>query len=91
MASCEYYIELLSAGLDGQLTQEQERELADHLGDPLAIHRRLDLSPKADAPVLIGNLDRILRERRADRFRNAVCLFLISTKSERDARRRHCD
>jgi len=31
MVSCEYYIELLSAGLDEQLTQEQERELADHL------------------------------------------------------------
>lgn len=31
MASCEYYIELISAGLDGQLSAEQERELADHL------------------------------------------------------------
>lgn len=31
MASCDYYIELLSAGLDGQLTAEQEQELAQHL------------------------------------------------------------
>lgn len=31
MASCEYYIELISAGLDGQLTEEQELELANHL------------------------------------------------------------
>ena len=31
MASCEYYIELLSAGLDGELSQEQEQELARHL------------------------------------------------------------
>ena len=31
MASCDYYIELLSAGLDGQLSQEQEQELARHL------------------------------------------------------------
>lgn len=31
MASCDYYIELLSAGLDGQLSQEQEQELGRHL------------------------------------------------------------
>ena len=31
MASCEYYIELLSVGLDGELSQEQEQELARHL------------------------------------------------------------
>ena len=31
MASCDYYIELLSAGLDAQLTAEQEQELAQHL------------------------------------------------------------
>jgi len=31
MKPCEYYIELLSAGLDGMLSDEQERELAEHL------------------------------------------------------------
>lgn len=31
MASCEYYIELLSVELDGQLSREQEQELAQHL------------------------------------------------------------
>ena len=31
MATCEYYIELISAGLDGQLSEEQELELANHL------------------------------------------------------------
>ena len=31
MKPCEYYIELLSAGLDGMLSDEQEQELAEHL------------------------------------------------------------
>ena len=31
MKPCAYYIELLSAGLDGMLTEEQELELAEHL------------------------------------------------------------
>lgn len=33
MKPCEYYIELLSAGLDGMLSQEQELELAEHLAN----------------------------------------------------------
>ena len=31
MATCEYFLELLSAGLDGELTADEERELAEHL------------------------------------------------------------
>lgn len=31
MVSCEYFLELLSAGLDGELTAEEERELSGHL------------------------------------------------------------
>ena len=31
MANCERFLELLSVGLDGELTQEEEQELAEHL------------------------------------------------------------